>query len=442
MRLLNVTVRNYRSLKEFDLALGNINAIVGPNNVGKSNFVNLLYTLLGKNWLNRDDFSLNDIYRKDDDLEIGIDLFFEDGPKYKKIKSADPVTIERLSYKYTKYKIGPAKGQRRLEQACLKHDGEAITVQASALKRGESLKFEPIVSIPMEVREQIPLIYISPRRNLDSQLPDGRYSMLRQLLEDIDKDFHDPDNLIAIAEGEPDEGLSRSDKFARLMSEMVQLLKTDNLAELESDIKENALKLLGLDPSLDSEQLDFYFAPFSTKMFYQSLQLMVKENGYEINALELGGGFQNALIMSIMQAFEQRRKSGAVFLIEEPEMYLHPQMQRALFKTLQNISSKNQVIYTTHSANFVSVPEFNSVVILRRTKEEGTKPNLSSLEPKEIDTNSLIKDLDPERNEMFFASKILFVEGDTEKMSLPVYAERLGLDIDKENASIIEVGGK
>jgi len=54
----------------------------------------------------------------------------------------------------------------------------------------------------------------------------------------------------------------------------------------------------------------------------------------------------------------------------------------------------------------------------------------------------LVKELDPERNELFFATRVLFVEGDTEKLAFPEYARRLGLDLDKAGASIVEVGGK
>jgi predicted ATP-dependent endonuclease of OLD family len=54
----------------------------------------------------------------------------------------------------------------------------------------------------------------------------------------------------------------------------------------------------------------------------------------------------------------------------------------------------------------------------------------------------LIKELDPERNELFFASRLLVVEGDTEKLALPEYAKRLNLDLDREGATIVEVGGK
>ena len=51
----------------------------------------------------------------------------------------------------------------------------------------------------------------------------------------------------------------------------------------------------------------------------------------------MGEGVQNAIVLAVLKAFEERRKQGAILLIEEPEMFLHPQMQRSLYKTLRAI---------------------------------------------------------------------------------------------------------
>jgi predicted ATP-dependent endonuclease of OLD family len=150
---------------------------------------------------------------------------------------------------------------------------------------------------------------------------------------------------------------------------------------------------------------------------------------------------QNALVLSILQAFEERRKQGAILLIEEPEMFLHPQMQRSLYKTIREIAKTNQVIYATHSPHFVSVPDYHEVMVVRKGSD-GTTLNPSSLPTDAKRREKLIKELDPERNELFFAIRLLLVEGDTEKLALPQYAKRINLDLDREGATIVEVGGK
>ena len=163
------------------------------------------------------------------------------------------------------------------------------------------------------------------------------------------------------------------------MNEVLSLLKTDAFNQLESFVKRNALLQLGFDPDTDTDKLDFYFAPFDTIEFYKGLDLRVREGTFNISATELGEGIQNALVLSILQAFEERRKKGAILLIEEPEMFLHPQMQRSLYRTIRRIGESNQVIYTTHSPHFVTVPDYDEVLLVRKA-DSGTNVQRSSLQ--------------------------------------------------------------
>ncbi len=73
---------------------------------------------------------------------------------------------------------------------------------------------------------------------------------------------------------------------------------------------------------------------------------------------------------------------------------------------------------------------------------EFTQVRASSLEPTEQLREKLRQELDAERNELFFARHVILVEGDTEKLALPEYARRLGLNLDRGGCSIVEVGGK
>jgi putative ATP-dependent endonuclease of OLD family len=146
-------------------------------------------------------------------------------------------------------------------------------------------------------------------------------------------------------------------------------------------------------------------------------------------------------VLAVLRAFEETKRQGAILLIEEPEMFLHPQMQRSLYKTLRKIGKTNQVIYTTHSPHFVSVPDYRDVLLVRRNNE-GTYVIQSSLAADNRRREKLLKELDPERSELFFARRLLLVEGDTEKLSYPAYAAKLKLDLDRTGATIVEVGGK
>jgi predicted ATP-dependent endonuclease of OLD family len=87
------------------------------------------------------------------------------------------------------------------------------------------------------------------------------------------------------------------------------------------------------------------------------------------------------------------------------------------------------------------VPEYKDVLLVRRD-DNGTLVVRSSLADDAKRREKFLKELDPERGELFFARRLLLVEGDTEKLALPEYARALDRDLDRSGATIVEVGGK
>ena len=292
------------------------------------------------------------------------------------------------------------------------------------------------------MRDAIPLIYIGTNRSLKEQLPSARYSLLRQMFEDINRRLKDPTETVPVTKQDGTTmQVPRIERFHSLMQAALKLLRTDAFTRVETAIKTNVLRQLGLDAVADAERIDLYFTPLESFDFYKTLDLRVKEEGFSISAQEMGEGMQNAIVLAILQAYEETQKHGAILLIEEPEMFLHPQMQRSLYKTLCRIGETNQVFYTTHSPHFVTVPDYDQVVLVRKNAA-ATKVIRSTLPTDKSRREKLIKELDPERNELFFATRLLIVEGDTEKLAFPEYCRALGIDLDTAGATIIEVGGK
>jgi predicted ATPase len=149
-----------------------------------------------------------------------------------------------------------------------------------------------------------------------------------------------------------------------------------------------------------------------------------------------------ALIWAVESALRDGH-GGEILLIEEPELLLTPQAQRYLYGLLRRFAEAgNQVVYSTWSPAFVDAAHHEEIVrldpraggtVVRRT-DPGT---LSDLERVRIQA-----EFDHERSEMFFAEKVVLVEGQTERLSLPFIFRAMGHDPDAEGIAIVEMGGK
>ena len=193
------------------------------------------------------------------------------------------------------------------------------------------------------------------------------------------------------------------------------------------------------------------------------------DDGFKGNIMNKGHGLQRYVIFTIFRIYskiieESRSITGepaVIFLIEEPELYLHPQAQRTMYEVLRNISNgHDQIIYATHSSLFVDITYFDQIAIVSKTTEGGSKTtsitqlpmqklldDLTVRHPSATPTDSSMRErsshvYNPIRNEGFFAKKIILVEGQSEEYSFPLYCDVLGCNLDINGISIINCGGK
>jgi CRISPR-associated exonuclease Cas4 len=146
-----------------------------------------------------------------------------------------------------------------------------------------------------------------------------------------------------------------------------------------------------------------------------------------------------------------RGRSGSVFLlIEEPELFLHPHAQRRLNESLREISKSDhhQVFLCTHSPHFVRIDDYRKMAIVDKpSAEQGSRvrqcrKDLFAGEDSESCKCrfNMAHWINPERAELFFARRTVFVEGATERAVIPFVADLLGcFDPD---VSVVDCGSK
>jgi CRISPR-associated exonuclease Cas4 len=179
-----------------------------------------------------------------------------------------------------------------------------------------------------------------------------------------------------------------------------------------------------------------------------------------------GNGLQRSLIFALIKSWatiikeererirqqedEDKFKRGAshstYFLFEEPELFLHPQAQRELFASLKELSeTDNQVLITTHSSSFINLNEYKSIAIVHKDDfSVGTTVVQCNeelyLQEEDRKLFNLQLWFNSDRNEAFFAKKVILFEGNTEKVVLPFLAKKLS--VHRHDYTLIDAGSK
>jgi predicted ATP-dependent endonuclease of OLD family len=403
--------------------------------------------LLGDPWPSDRSFSEEDFYNQDTSQDILIQVFFDE-------------TIEEWRYNY-KVKIrgiqlrckaykravkGKPAGTLKIDFTCIDENGNEATHPEERLQKGQQYKGRWVpVRVSGELREKLSFIYVDVLRDYNRQTPGSRWSVLRRLFNEVNTEFLNDKKEVKVPQPNGTTvKMTRKEAFAQAVRDAYKYLRTDSFQEIEKRLAQNAMEHMGLAES--EGKIELHFESHDPTNAYKSLQLYVQQMGIESPAGEVGAGLQSAIVVAIFRTYEEMKKEGAVFAIEEPEVFLHPQKARYFQTVLESLSEAgNQVFLTTHSPIFVQVHKPESVAVIRRTTEQGTQAcqaKACDLTDSERQVLRLLTEFDAERKELFFAKAVLLVEGTTEKVALPLAFKALGHDINRLGISIVEVGGK
>lgn len=155
-----------------------------------------------------------------------------------------------------------------------------------------------------------------------------------------------------------------------------------------------------------------------------------------------GTGYRRLFMVARFRYLAEKKKgNNIVYLIEEPETFLHPSAQEDLIDAFNNLSEDNQILISTHSPVFVGATDINSVVLCK--KEEQSIYETTTEENKIDFINEIIQELGvkPSFNLRDNFEKILFVEGkDDLEFYKKVTSELLEKDLE-EKVLVLPVGG-
>lgn len=270
--------------------------------------------------------------------------------------------------------------------------------------------------------------------------------------------------------------LARTVRAKTNFEEAVKTLRTEMQGQYQALLDQNQHVLKELSDALKARLIEWAHPEATLKLEWRQdpeksvrieepfARLIAGEGDFEGELARFGHGLQRSYLLALLQELASSDDTSAPRLIlgcEEPELYQHPPQARHLAAILQKLSKGNsQVVVSTHSPLFVSGEGFEDVRMVRKdaiskrsnamhmaytdiaqaisaaTGEMPTKP-LGVLA-------KIHQALQPSLNEMFFATRLVLVEGLEDVAYIAAYLNLLGKwdDYRRKGCHIVPVNGK
>ena len=474
MIITKIEVNNFRLLKHSILDLQNqeekdLSILIGRNNSGKTSFI-MLFDKFLKNPLtfNFDDFPISirknifDINEDTDVNEISIKLIIE-------ITYSDSDNLENLSEFILD--LNPTQNKVLILFECLvdkkKLLNEVIGLNVEKKKRYIKKYLNNFLTSKIYTFDTYEDLKTKNRNNL---IEKDKKSIEKLINYQV---IHAKRSVSSSESGENSKMVLSSLTTSYFNKKRENDLTSDDLEDINSS-------LLTMDKTLE-DKYDKFFGNFlnKSKDFLAMKELRVVSDlesqeiisnqskivyGSEENSLpeHLNGlGYMNILYLvlqlEITKEFliEAKRDINLLF-IEEPEAHTHPQMQTVFIEKVKELLSEIpnlQTFITTHSSHIVKNSDFKDIRYFyydKARKNIKIKNFHSELHKKykkeEAEFKFLNQYLSIASAELFFAEKIIFIEGLTEKLLLPYFMKQYDntstdeIKLSSQNISIIEIG--
>jgi len=410
VHLAQLNISNFRKLQKAKLEFQpGLNILVGANNVGKTAVVDALRALLAGHEEPYPRLDSDDAHRPKGGKPAG-DIVFQyifrgltEDDEADFLAALKPDATGKLEAHITiRYIEADMTGRLRAKRWCGDNEDLGLTADMMENLRG---------------------VYLPPLRDASQSLRPSRTSQLSRLFQ-----------LLADEAGR--DGINAALKTLDVELNNLQPMVTTNAA-----IKTRHDSMLG--PHL-VQALEIGLAASDFHRVASRLSLLVDAFEIEQNGL----GFNNLIFMAVVLCELAKNPEAAYrgLIVEEPEAHLHPQLQAVLLSYLESIKDVQgerpvQLFLTSHSPNFASLADLDSLTCL-----VDTGATVETFFPRTIKFEAgkrekLERYLDATRAELFFARRVIFVEGAAELMLVSVLAEKSGFNLREHGVSLISVEG-
>ena len=214
---------------------------------------------------------------------------------------------------------------------------------------------------------------------------------------------------------------------ARLLEYKIYQL---NLSGFSRKVNENFFKNGGY------EEIRYTLNCDTDQMFSVEVTAHNRQRGSVKPVGLMGKGMRSIYMLSLLETYiSEQSRIPSIIVVEDPEIFLHPQLQKTCSEILYRLSKKNQVIFKTHSPDLL----FNFSI--RQIRQVVLDEERYSVIREKADLGQILDDLGYGANDLLNVSFVFIVEGKQDKSRLPLLLEKYYSEIydDKGNLTRISI---
>lgn len=410
MKITNIKIDNFRSLRQAEFSTTDFNIFVGQNNCGKTNFFEAIEFFF--NGLGRGGTAEDLKFRREVDREIIVEITFS----------------------------GALQGASQMQNAGNKTKIENVLAgNDSVVVRRSSL-------IPTKRKVFVDGQEVNPGTGFDAALndflPKFEYVNTKQYFESVAK-YAKSTPIGIMLSGVLTAILEENEQYQQFQTKFRELFEDDgSQIKAEFDNVGNQVKIHLKKQFPDCTKVKFEVTAPVFDDLLKNFETTV-DDGIETLAEEKGDGMQRALMLAIIQAYADFRKAhedlgkSFLFFIDEAELHLHPTAQRNLKNVLHQLSAgSDQVFINTHSSVFVA-DNYQSQTIFKVEKTNG-ETSIQSVT--DFDKPYIVYELlGGSPSDLLLPRNFLVVEGQSEFELLTRVIKRFYLD--RPNIQILKANG-
>lgn len=415
-RLKEITVKNYRSIKSENFTLSGYTALIGYNNAGKTNLLTACSWLLSKSSLTESDFNDPKQHVEIEGVISGISTELLDGITPNHRESIRPY-LENENLVIRRVQEKPRDGVAAIR----------LFVKKVTVTEGEN----PWTLNPAGIDNAIKAIFPEP--------------IIIGAIENIEEDVTKNKSTTTIGRLISEIIAPIEERYGGQAKDAMEVLRK----ALDADGEDRAPELQTFDEQAN-EKLQVLFPGVSIRLhvptpelkeFFKSGTIKVYEEGHTggRDISSLGSGTQRSVQMALIRQLAEVKKgisptpSCTLLLIDEPELYLHPQAIEQVRVALKQLSREGyQVIFATHSAQMIKAEDVNKAILIRKEFGRGTyrRKRIEDAISEILEGEEYASQLEmmfalSHSNQILFAESVLLTEGKTEHYVLPEVFERM-----------------